>query len=149
MIEFFVYVPDRASFIAGMTTTYLPDGKPVCTLADDGVTLIPAAGISIDEIGPVVKAPAVVDEDGVVITPAQVVDGHHVNIRVVGEIADMLTVGMPTEGNVFERTRILQMVPGMVFAQSMNNGVPEGYVGPNGVRLFDPAVIATPYRVWL
>jgi hypothetical protein len=41
------------------------------------------------------------------------------------------------------------MVPGMVFAQSMNNGVPEGYVGPNGVRLFDPAVIATPYRVWL
>jgi hypothetical protein len=72
-----------------------------------------------------------------------------VNIRVVGEIADMLTVGMPTEGNVFERTRILQMVPGMVFTPSMNNGVPEGYVGPNGVRLFDPAVIATPYRVWL
>lgn len=150
IIDFFVYIPNRAQFVLAMTTTLLPDGRPICTLSNDGEDrLIPVQGVILDEIGAVVKKLPVFDADDVEITPAEIIDGHHVNIRVYGEIAAMLTDGMPTEGDVFQRTRILSLIPGMVFVPAMNNGVPYGYVGPNNVRLFDPALVATPNRVWM
>jgi len=76
MIEILAWCPDRPTFVQGMTTTYLPvqigvddednpimaQGPALCTLADDGTTLIPLPGIVIDEIGPIVKVPAVLDE---------------------------------------------------------------------------------------
>lgn len=163
-IEYFAWCSSRQLFIDGMTTTALPDGSMLATLDDNG-NLIPHAGVIIDEIGPVVKTPAVLDEDGNVITPAVVVEGHHVNLVAWGEITTMLTMGPPdAEGNptqlpqydadgkllsVFERTNILSLIPGLVWAPIPGPGVPAGYEGPNGVCLYDPAAVKSRARIWL
>lgn len=163
-IEYFAWCSSRDLFVTGMTTTALPDGTMLATLSEDG-TLIPHAGVIIDEIGPVVKTPAVLDEDGNVVTPAVVVEGHHVNLVAYGEMAQMLTMGPPdAEGNptqlpqydadgnllsVFERTNILSLIPGLVWTPIPGPGVPGGYEGPNGVCLFDPAVVHNRARVFL
>ena len=163
-IEIFAWCSTRELFVTGMTTTALPDGSMLATLSEDGA-LIPHAGVIIDEIGPVVKTPAVLDEDGNVITPAVVVEGHHVNLVAYGELAQMLIMGPPdaegnptqlpqydSEGNllsVFERTNILSLIPGLTWEPLPSEGVPPGYVGPNGVVLFDPSVVKNRARVFL
>ena len=163
-IEYFAWCSSRELFVTGMTTTALPDGSMLATLDDNG-NLIPHAGVIIDEIGPVVKSPAVLAEDGNVITPAVVVEGHHVNLVAYGEMAQMLTMGPPdAEGNptqlpqydddgkllsVFERTNILTLIPGLVWTPLPSEGVPAGYEGPNGVCLYDPAVVKNRARVFL
>ncbi|WP_396190323.1 hypothetical protein, partial [Flavobacterium sp.] len=40
-------------------------------------------GCYIDEIGPIVTTPAVIGEDGEIVTPAVMDDRHHVNVRIV------------------------------------------------------------------
>ena len=40
-------------------------------------------GCYIDEIGPIVTTPAVISEDGTILTPAVMDDRHHVNVRVI------------------------------------------------------------------
>ena len=163
-IEYFAWCSSRDLFVQGMTTTALPDGTMLATLDDNG-NLIPHAGVIIDEIGPITKTPAVLDENGNVITPAVVVEGHHVNLVAYGEMAQMLTMGPPDdEGNptqlpqydadgnllsVFERTNILGLIPGLVWTPIPGPGVPGGYEGPNGVCLYDPAVVNSRARVWL
>lgn len=136
MIEILAYCATRQMFIDGMTSTYLPDGRPLCTHDESG-NLEPADGVVIDEIGPIHKA------DG------SVIEGHHVNLRAVGPLAEMLTDGLSQTGTVFERTHILSLIPGMTFVPITEAGVPEGYEGPNGVRLFDPAAVSNRARVWL
>lgn len=148
MIEVFAWCPTRDLFVMGMTTTLLPDGTPLATLSDDGA-LIPAPNVIIDEIGPVVKTPAVFDEDGDEVTPAVIVGGHHVNLVAIGELAAMLTAGLPAEGSLFERTHLLDLMPGMVWEPLPSEGIPPGYKGPNGVVLFDPAAVTSRSRVWL
>lgn len=151
-IEIFAWCSSRELFVTGMTTTTFPDGSTLATLSEDG-NLIPHAGVIIDEIGPVVKA----DET--------VVEGHHVNLVATGEIASLLVMGPPdAEGNpttlpqydeegnllsVFQRTNILGLIPGMVWTPLPSEGVPGGYEGPNGVVLFDPAVVNNRTRVFL
>lgn len=163
-IEIFAWCSTRDLFVSGMTTTALPDGSMLATLSDDGA-LIPHAGVIIDEIGPITKTPAVYDENGGIVTPAVVVEGHHVNLVAYGEMAAMLVVGPPdaegnptvlpqtdAEGNllsVFERTNILQLIPGLTWTPLPGPGVPPGYEGPNGVCLFDPAVVKNRARVFL
>lgn len=168
MIEILAWCPDRATFVNGMTTTRLPvqigtdeEGNPImgegptlATLADDGETLIPLPGVAIDEIGEIVKTPAVFDEEGNVITPPVFVVGHHVNLLAFGSMADMLTSGRPQtdeDGNqlgLFVRTNLLSMIPGLEWEEISQAGEPPGYVGPNGVKLFDPAVVNQRRRVW-
>lgn len=46
------------------------------------------AGVLIDEIGPIVTTPAVIGEDGEIITPAMVDNAHHVNVRVMDDAID-------------------------------------------------------------
>lgn len=72
------------------------------------------------------------------------VPGYHVNFWVVEPLRQMMVAGMPTEGTVFERTRILQLLGNMEWAPITEAGVPAGYQGTSGMRLFDPASIATP-----
>ena len=162
-IEIFAWCSSRDLFVQGMTTTALPDGSMLATLDDNG-NLIPHAGVIIDEIGPVTKVPAVI-EDGEIVTPAVIINGHHVNLVAWGEMAQMLTMGPPdAEGNptqlpqydedgnllsVFQRTNILQLIPGLVWTPIPGPGVPGGYEGPNGVCLYDPAVVNSRARVWL
>ena len=163
-IEIFAWCSSRELFVTGMTTTTFPDGSTLATLSEDG-NLIPHAGVIIDEIGPVTKVPAVYDENGDIVTPAVVIEGHHVNLMATGAIASMLVMGPPdeegnpttlpqydAEGNllsVFERTNILSLIPGMVWTAIPGPGVPGGYEGPNGVCLFDPAVVHQRARVFL
>ena len=163
-IEIFAWCSSRELFVQGMTTTALPDGSMLATLSEDGA-LIPHEGVIIDEIGPVTKVAAVYDEEGDIVTPAVVIAGHHVNLMATGAIASMLMMGPPdaegnpttlpqydAEGNllsVFVRTNILGLIPGMVWTPIPGPGVPGGYEGPNGVCLFDPAVVHQRARVFL
>lgn len=163
-IEIFAWCSSRDLFVTGMTTTALPDGSMLATLDDNG-NLIPYPSVIIDEIGPITKTPAVYDEDGEIVTPAVIVEGHHVNLVATGALASMLVMGPPdaegnptvlpqtdAEGNllsVFERTNILGLIPGLVWTPLPSDGVPSGYQGPNGVCLFDPAVVTSRSRVFL
>jgi hypothetical protein len=157
-IEIFAWCSTRELFVTGMTTTAFPDGSMLATLDENG-NLIPHEGVIIDEIGPITKTPATED------TPAVVIAGHHVNLLAIDPIVALLMQGPPDEegnptvlpqydedGNllgVFERTNILSLIPGMVWTPIPGPGVPGGYEGPNGVCLFDPAVVNNRARVWL
>lgn len=163
-IEIFAWCSSRQLFVDGMTTTMLPDGTPLALLDDNG-DLVPHPGVIIDEIGPIVKQPATYDADGNEVTPGVIIEGHHVNLVAYGEMADMLIMGPPdAEGNptqlpqygedgkllsVFERTNILGLIPGLSWEPLPSEGVPPGYIGPNGVVLFDPSAVNNRARVFL
>ncbi len=163
-IEIFAWCSTRELFVQGMTTTALPDGSMLATLDDNG-NLIPHSGIIIDEIGPITKVPATYDAEGNILTPAVVIEGHHVNLVAYDQVAAILVMGPPDEegnpttlpqyddeGNllgVFVRTNILTLIPDLVWTPIPGPGVPGGYEGPNGVCLFDPAVVHNRARVFL
>ena len=140
IIDLMVWAPTREQFITGMVQNGL-------ATYEDGI-LTPTEGVAIDELGPITKTPATYDEEGNEITPAVIVGGHHVNLRAYGEFAQQVTYGLPQEGDVFERTHILQIIQDLDFKPITEEGVPAGYEGPNGVRLFDPSVIKLRARVW-
>jgi len=134
IIDLMVWASTREQFITGMVQNGL------ATFEDDILT--PTEGVLIDELGPITKTPATEE------TPAVIVDGHHVNLRAYGEFAEQVTYGLPQEGDVFERTHLLQIIQDLDFVPITEEGVPAGYEGPNGVRLFDPGVIKLRARVW-
>jgi len=140
IIDLMVWAPNREQFIAGMVQNGL-------ATFEDGV-LAPTDGVLIDELGPITKTPATYDDEGNEITPAVIVGGHHVNLRAYGEFAQQVTYGLPQEGDVFQRTHLLQIIQDLDFKPITEEGVPAGYEGPNGVRLFDPGVINRRARVW-
>ena len=140
IIDLMVWAPTREQFITGMVQNGL------ATYEDDILT--PTDGVMIDELGPVPKTPATYDEEGNELTPAVVVGGHHVNLRAYGEFAEQVSYGLPQEGDVFTRTHLLQIIQDLDFKPITEEGVPAGYEGPNGVRLFDPGVIKLRARVW-
>ena len=140
IIDLMVWAPTREQFIKGMVQNGL------ATYEDDILT--PTECVAIDELGPVPKTPATYDEEGNELTPAVIVGGHHVNLRAYGEFAEQVTYGLPQEGDVFQRTHLLQIVQDLDFVPITEEGVPAGYEGPNGVRLFDPGVINRRARVW-
>ena len=105
-------------------------------------------GVPVPEVPGTPEVPATYDEEGNELTPAVIVGGHHVNLRAYGEFAEQVTYGLPQEGDVFERTHILQIIQDLDFKPITEEGVPAGYEGPNGVRLFDPGVINRRARVW-
>lgn len=133
-IDLMVWAPTREQFIKGMVQNGL-------ATYEDGI-LTPTDGVMIDELGPITKAPATED------TPAVIVGGHHVNLRAYGEFAERVTYGLPQEGDVFQRTHLLQIIQDLNFKPITEEGVPAGYEGPNGVRLFDPGAVTIPRRVW-
>ena len=134
IIDLMVWASTREQFITGMVQNGL------ATYEDDILT--PTEGVLIDELGPITKTPATEE------TPAVIVHGHHVNLRAYGEFADQVTYGLPQEGDVFTRTHLLQIIQDLDFKPITEEGVPAGYEGPNGVRLFDPGVIKLRARVW-
>lgn len=157
MIEILCWAPTRQAFVAGMTTTKLPvedvpPGQwPALATVKDGV-LTPIAGLHIDEIGPITKVPPGLDGNGNVVTPPVIVGGFHANLLVNEPLLSVITADLPQtddEGNVlplFERTRILDMIPGL--AQTAKDDKPAGYTGRNGVRMFDSAAVTQRRRVW-
>lgn len=141
IIDLMVWASTREQFIAGMVQNGL-------ATEDDGV-LIPTEGVLIDELGPITKTPATFDANGKEISPAVIVDGHHVNLRAYGQFAAQVTYGLPQEGDVFQRTHLLQIIQDLAFVPITEKGVPPGYEGPNGVRLFDVGAVNVPRRVWV
>jgi len=98
-------------------------------LTKDG---IPIEGASIDVIGPVTVTPAVIDENGAEITPADIDNRYHVNLRLGPETnwfpiayAWMTNGNDDAEPNKDEETRTLARV-----------------------SLIDPDTVKTPSRVW-
>ncbi|MGL4560583.1 MAG: hypothetical protein ACRCV5_24020 [Afipia sp.] len=140
IIEVTAWAPTRATAEAFMSAVGITDaeGNPI-------------VDVQIDHIGDIEIAPAVLDESFEVVTPAVTVGGHHVNVRYYGDSARALIEGMPTEGDLFERTRILDMVDARTGIQLQweitRHPVPPGYEF-NGIRLFDPALIGSRSRVW-
>ena len=140
IIEVTAWAPTRAAAEAFMSAVGITDA--------DGAPLV---DVQIDHIGDIEQTPGTYDENGAEITRPVMVGGHHVNVRYYGDSARALTEGMPTEGDLFERTRILDMVDARTGIQLQweitRHPVPPGYEF-NGIRLFDPALIGSRSRVW-
>jgi len=91
------------------------------------LTFPAAADILVDEIGPIVTTPAIIDEDGEIVTPA-VIDNHwHTNVRIV----------RPVITTTDEEGTVTEIDVCAVLAQ-----------GGEGVAWIDPADVATPARIW-
>jgi hypothetical protein len=82
-------------------------------------------GCYIDEIGPIVTTPAVISEDGTILTPAVMDDRHHVNVRVIN-----LPTITDEDGNV----TVLSMA--------------DLAAGNADVEWVDPATVDNPRRIW-
>lgn len=154
-VDFFIHAPSREVYAAVLPSLTLPGGEPLARLPDeehgtvDGNALCYPEGIAVSEIGAIVKVPGTYDEEGNELTPPEIVPGYHVNMRAYGAVAELLTAGLPQTGSLFERTHILALLDGLEWvAEPTAEGVPAGYVGPNGIRIIDPASVATPARVW-
>ena len=151
IVYFFLHAPSLTIFVETMTRLKLPDGRQIAELADyslpDGQSVLFLPDIRCTEIGPVVKVPAVLDDDGKELEPAVVIPGHHVNVQAVGDLAKMLTAGLPQKGDIFARTRILDLLGDMYWVASAV-GEPPGYVGLSGVKIFDKSAVTRPARVW-
>lgn len=166
MIELLAFCPTRQAFIAGMVSTYLPSGTPLCGYDatterrdDEGHPLpwtgilLPCPDLYIDEIGDLVQTEGRY-EQGRVVVPPVIKQGHFVNLLAVGALADMLTQGLPQRDDqgvlkpLFERTHLLSLMPGLAWSAFSAAGEPDGYIGPHGVKLYDPLVINRRRRVW-
>ena len=92
--------------------------------ATDGENTYPL-GCYIDEIGHVVTTPAVISEDGTILTPAVMDDRHHVNVRVIH-----LPTVTDDDGNV----SVISMA--------------DLAAGNADVEWVDPATVDNPRRIW-
>lgn len=153
-IEMLLWALTREIFAATMAGLTLPGGQHIAWLAtEEAPGPTPTSSIRTlevilcDEIGEVVKTPAGHDDVGNEITPAVVVPGYHANLVATGWLADMLTAGMPTEGDIFTRTRILDLL-GTMNWQPSTVGELAGYVGNSGVKIGDPAIVNHRARRW-
>jgi hypothetical protein len=139
-LEYLAHCPDRTTFVTVMTSLQNPlTGAPLAT-EEDGV-LLASEGVRIDEIGPVVKTPATFDEDGEEITPAVIVPGHHVNLWAVGALADMLNANGGWDA-IFALLGDMQEMP------PTEDGVPQGWQGSSGMRIYPRNAVQHPVRVW-
>jgi hypothetical protein len=77
---------DQALLAASLIETYQ---------IDDQTILYPISNVAIDHIGPISK-PAIVDEDGVIITPGTSDTRWHTNIRVCIELTEEQIAALPT-----------------------------------------------------
>jgi hypothetical protein len=82
-------------------------------------------GCYIDEIGPIVTTPAVISEDGTILTPAVMDNRHHVNVRVTH---------LPTVTDEDSNVTVLSMA--------------DLAAGNANVEWVDPATVDNPRRIW-
>ena len=81
--------------------------------------------------------------------------GWYVNVRYYGDTAlALLNGGDPNSADLFERAPGLLAITEartgepMMWTALSDDPVPPGYENSDGVRLYDPALIATPANVW-
>lgn len=134
-IEYLSWSPDRETFVATMRALINPvTGMPLADLAEDG-SLLPSEGCRIDEIGEVVKA-----WDAETGAPTETVAGHHVNLLAYGALAEMLAAGGGWDG-IFPLLGAMNEVPG-------EDGVPAGWQGTSGMRIYPAEAVNRRVRVW-
>ena len=116
-----------------------------------GVELTAAQGWS----GQIVRTPATLDENGNIVTPAEMVPGWHCNARVTGPLAEAMTAGLAqvdAEGNLlplFDRTWAAYIF-GLTEVQAIDpaSGFPYGAkTADDAVQYGDPSQLATPANV--
>lgn len=134
ILEYLAWTPDRATFLSTMQALINPlTEEPLITLDDDGNPL-PCDGLRIDEIGEIVKG---YDEEG---NPTEIVAGHHVNLAGYGPIADMLSARGGWTG-------IFPLLGEMTFEED-TDGVPRGWVGTSGMKIYPAGFVSRRVRVW-
>lgn len=90
----------------------------------DGATF-PASGVMIDEIGPIMVDPPVIDRDGDIITPAVMDEEYHVNLRVDADAADPALLAAGGTGVKWVDPATVTS-PARVWAGGMNYWTPGG-----------------------
>ena len=132
MIEVTAYAPDRETGIAFMQAV------GIATLTDG-------------QIVPVVEAQFTSTDDGW----ATGKPGWFVNDRYYGQTAEaLMTGGNPDSPDLFERAPGLLAITEartgepMVWTALSTDPIPPGYQNSDGVRLYDPSLIATRSNVW-
>lgn len=151
MITILLHAPSKEVYDATMVAVRLPDGTPIAQalpasdppVGTDGA-LVYHPDMLVAELGAIMKAQPVIDIDGNVLKPAVVVPGHHVNVWVGGDLEKLLTDGLPSEGTIFQRTRIRALLGRTTRQPADETGVPTGYEGSSGVRIFDVSEVKSP-----
>ena len=134
---------------------------------DEAGAMVTSKGVSVDELGPVMKSAPEYDVDtGEEAKPAILIEGHHVNMRAEGELAALLlrmaeegagegggrgksvVVGARSTG-IFRDTGILSLLGNVAeVTKGDTKGVPRGFKGTTGITLFDPGDVTHRARVW-
>lgn len=145
-LELYTWTPDKQTLLDGLVAYNFAHYDELNNFVTD-------PEVQISHIGPITKI-IEHDDEGFPIT--KTITGHHANLRCFGNLAKWFIEGKEQhdeEGNlksIFERTKILDIIQNLEFKPfgEVQSGVPAGYVGPNGVLLIDPAVVATPHNIW-
>ncbi|MDR7034482.1 hypothetical protein [Mesorhizobium sp. BE184] len=141
-VEYLSWCPDRQTFIDTMTVLLNPlTGEPLASVDAETGELVPCSDVRIDEIGPVVKTPAVFDENDDLVTPAEIVGGHHVNLAAVGDLAEALLAGGDPLAALLSLLGQMDPVPPI-------EGVPAGYEGTSGMRVYMASNVTHRARTW-
>jgi hypothetical protein len=163
-LEVLAWAPDKKTWEQAITTTIVAStGMPLASYARDmqGVQIMPPflvfhPGLNVSEVGEIVAEPAVPNPDNPMepLVPAVMVPGWHVNLRFHEPLAEALTEGLPQNDPetgallpLFERTHFTTLFPDAVWHEDAS-GVPGGYVGTKGLKLFDPASVKSRSNVW-
>lgn len=141
MIEYLSWSPDRDTFILTMLDLINPiTSTPLAEIDPDTGNLIPSEFVRIDEIGSIEKEPGVYDDNGNELTPPVLVEGHHVNLVAYGKLAELLETNGGWEA-IFSLLGVMTEV-------DSENGVPEGWQGSSGMRIYPKDFVKNPVRIW-
>ena len=158
MLSFGVWSPSKEAFFqawtdAGIGQMVEQDGQQVWQYNEPYRGAIQTTADSWSGI--IVKTPAVLDEDGVEITPAVMVDGWHCNVRVHGQaLIDQFIQGLPQtdeDGNllsIWERTHAAAFFQLTEQPADPATGFPAGFRAPSGVTYADIQDFSSPANVW-
>lgn len=134
MIEYLSWSPTREVFVSTMTDLINPVTNTPLASIEEGV-LVPSEGCRIDEIGTIIKSYN--EETG---EPLEIVEGHHVNLVAYGELANVLESNGGWEG-IFPLLGRMDEVP-------PESGVPAGWQGTSGMRIYPVEHVNNRVRVW-
>lgn len=142
MIEYALHCRSRADFHKFLRGISMQRMAPLVMHNEETDTYYYAEGLQVDEIGEIIQSPAHYDADGKLVADSIVIEGYHANIRIYGQIERCLLENCAREGNLFERTNILQYLKN---PQPLEDN---GFIDDDKIHIFDPSGISNRYRVW-
>jgi len=114
-----------------------PETQEVITPAVEASgPLIPAKGVTITEMGPLTLIPAILDEEGNVITPATMDNRYHANFWLSSEVV---------QRRAWEQWAVLWTA----YGQPVDPNNSEEAVVYGGIELIDPTTVTSPSNVLL